>query len=68
MQYAAEMESVAMVYIPSFIKIDSGFQKLLGGSTDTPTQTRWRSHKATRGKWAKNNVYLVQVVEKFESA
>jgi hypothetical protein len=31
MKYAAEMGPVAMIYIPSFIKIGSGIQKLLRG-------------------------------------
>jgi hypothetical protein len=38
MKYAVEMGSVAMIYIPSFIKIGSGIQKLVGGihrHTDT---------------------------------
>jgi hypothetical protein len=37
MKYATEMGSVAMIYIPSFIKIGSGIQKLIvgGGFTDT---------------------------------
>jgi hypothetical protein len=38
MKYAVEMGSVAMIYIPSFIKISSGIQKLIGGiyrRTDT---------------------------------
>jgi hypothetical protein len=30
MKYAVEMGSGAMIYIPSFIKIGSGIQKLLG--------------------------------------
>jgi hypothetical protein len=39
MKYAVEMGSGAMIYIPSFIKIGSGIQKLLGGDTNTDTQT-----------------------------
>jgi hypothetical protein len=36
MKYAIEMSSGAMIYIPSFIKIGSGIQKLIvGGFTDT---------------------------------
>jgi hypothetical protein len=31
MKYAAEMGLAAMIYIPSFIKIGSGIQKLAGG-------------------------------------
>jgi hypothetical protein len=31
MKYAVEMGSGAMIYIPSFVKIDSGIQMLLGG-------------------------------------
>jgi hypothetical protein len=31
MKYVVEMGSVAMIYIPSFIKIDSAIQKLIGG-------------------------------------
>jgi hypothetical protein len=30
MKYAVEMGSGAMMYIPSFIKIGSGIQKLIG--------------------------------------
>jgi hypothetical protein len=36
MKYAVEMDSDDMIYIPSFIKIGSGIQKLMGGDpTDT---------------------------------
>jgi hypothetical protein len=31
MKYAVEMGSDAMIYTPSFIKIGSGIQKLIGG-------------------------------------
>jgi hypothetical protein len=31
MKYAVEMGSVAIIYIPSFIKIDSRIHKLYGG-------------------------------------
>jgi hypothetical protein len=31
MKYAVETGSVAMIYIPSFIKIDSSIQMLMGG-------------------------------------
>jgi hypothetical protein len=31
MKYCVEMGSGAMIYIPSFIKIGSGIQKLIGG-------------------------------------
>jgi hypothetical protein len=37
MNYAAEMGSGVMIYIPSFIKIASGIQKLKGKYTDTQT-------------------------------
>jgi hypothetical protein len=43
MKYADEVGSGAMIYIPSFIKIGSGNQKLIGGDT----QTTWGSHKPT---------------------
>jgi hypothetical protein len=39
MKDAVEMGSGAMIYIPSFIKIGSGIQKLIGGFRDT--QTAW---------------------------
>jgi hypothetical protein len=51
MKYAFEMGSVAMIYIPSFITIGLDIQKLLGGGD---TQTGWRSHTPTLGRWAKN--------------
>jgi hypothetical protein len=31
MKYAIEMGSYAVIYIPSFIKIDSGIKKLIAG-------------------------------------
>jgi hypothetical protein len=38
MKYAAEIGSGAMIYIPSFIRIGSGIQKLTWrGYTDTQT-------------------------------
>jgi hypothetical protein len=37
MEYAVEMGSGAMIYIPSFIKIDSAIQKLMGGGGYTDT-------------------------------
>jgi hypothetical protein len=33
MKYHVEMGSFAMTYIPSFIKIGSGIQKIIKGST-----------------------------------
>jgi hypothetical protein len=49
MKYAFEMGSGAMIYIPSFIKIDSGIQKSKWrGNSQTDSQTTaWRSHKPT---------------------
>jgi hypothetical protein len=39
MKYAVEMGSGAMIYIPSFIKIGSGIQKLMGrGDSQTHRQ------------------------------
>jgi hypothetical protein len=32
MKYAGEMGSVAMIYVPSFVKIGSCIQKLIGGN------------------------------------
>jgi hypothetical protein len=29
MKYVVEMDSIAMIYVPSFVKIGSGFQKLI---------------------------------------
>jgi hypothetical protein len=34
MEYAVQMGSGAMIYIPGFIKIGLGIQKLIGGYTD----------------------------------
>jgi hypothetical protein len=42
MKYEVEMGSGAMIYIPTFIKIDSAIQKLMWGEF---TDTAWRSHK-----------------------
>jgi hypothetical protein len=47
MKYASEMGSGAMIYIPSFIRIGSGIQKLIGARGFKDTQTAWRSHKPT---------------------
>jgi hypothetical protein len=35
MNCAVQMDSDAMIYIRSFIKIGSGIQKLIGGITDS---------------------------------
>jgi hypothetical protein len=44
MKYAAEIDSGAMLYIPSFINISSAIQKLTGGGY-TDTQRAWWSQK-----------------------
>jgi hypothetical protein len=41
MKCAVEMGSGAVIYIPSFIKIGSAIQKLLGGGGYKDTQTAW---------------------------
>jgi hypothetical protein len=46
MKYTIEMSSDAMVYIPSFVKIDSGIQELMGGGGNTGTQTARKSRKS----------------------
>jgi hypothetical protein len=38
MKYTAEMDSGATIYIPSFIKIGSGIQKLIGENSQTHRQ------------------------------
>jgi protein associated with RNAse G/E len=43
MKYAVDMGSGDMIYIPNFIYIGSGIQKLIMRST----QTAWKSHKPT---------------------
>jgi hypothetical protein len=45
MNYAVEMGSGATIYMPSFIDIGPGIQKLIGGGGFT--DTAWRSHKHT---------------------
>jgi hypothetical protein len=40
MNYAVEMSSDAMIYVPSFITIGSDIQKLFDENTDTDTQTQ----------------------------
>jgi hypothetical protein len=35
MKYAVKISSGVMIYIPSFIKIGAGIQKLIEGYTDT---------------------------------
>jgi hypothetical protein len=49
MKYVAEMDTGAMIYIPNFIKIGSGIQKLMSGGV-TDTQKARKSHKPTLGK------------------
>jgi hypothetical protein len=43
--YALEMGSGTIIHIPSFLKIESAIQKLMGGYIDI--QTARRSHKHT---------------------
>jgi hypothetical protein len=45
-----------MIYVPSFIKIGSGVQKLIGRDSQTHTQTAMLSHKH---KQKLNSVALV---------
>jgi hypothetical protein len=40
MNYAVEIGLSALIYIPSFIKIDSAIQKLIRGDTHTDTQRK----------------------------
>jgi hypothetical protein len=49
MKHAFEVDSVAMIYIPSLIKIGSSIQKLLEDA-QTHKQEVWRSHKRTLSK------------------
>jgi hypothetical protein len=51
MKHAVEMGSGVMIYITSFIKINSDSQSRLRGYTGT--QKGRRSHKPTLGKYAK---------------
>jgi hypothetical protein len=44
MKYAVEMGSGAVIYIPSFIKIDSGIQKLMKGREISLTHTHTHTH------------------------
>jgi hypothetical protein len=39
MKYAVEMGSDAMIFIPNFVKIGSGIQKMIGEDTYADTQT-----------------------------
>jgi hypothetical protein len=61
MKDAVEMGSVAMIHIPSFIKIGSDIQKLKGGGYAN-TQIGWRSHKPTFRKRLKiSNCQLLYI-------
>jgi hypothetical protein len=42
MKYSAEMDSGVMIYIPTFIKISSGIQKLIARDRQTHRQHRER--------------------------
>jgi hypothetical protein len=44
MKYAVEMGSGAMIYIPSFMKIGSGIQKLMGGGGDSKRHRQHGDH------------------------
>jgi hypothetical protein len=59
------MGSGAMIYVPSFIKIGSGVQKLIGGDTQTHTHRKQRDlisllsfqnkeSRLTRRRWKDN--------------
>jgi hypothetical protein len=39
MKYAREMYLVALIHIPSYMKIDLAIQKLIGGDTQTHRHT-----------------------------
>lgn len=46
MKYATEMGSVTKIYIPCFIRIDTGIQKLTGAETNADTDGKG-SHNST---------------------
>jgi hypothetical protein len=48
MKYTIEMGSGGMIYIPSFIKINSGIQKLIWGHLQTHRQNRDRIRLFTK--------------------
>jgi hypothetical protein len=58
MKYAVKTGSDAMIYtyIPSFIQIGSGIQKLMEGGVYTDTKIGRRSHSPTLGKQDKSAV------------
>jgi hypothetical protein len=58
MKYSVEMGSGAMIYIPSFIKIDSGIENLVWGGRDSQKHSI-KSHKPTLGKKAKDTSRLM---------
>jgi hypothetical protein len=71
MKYVVEMGSGGMLYIPSFLEIGSGIQKLLWGDTHTDTQTTWWSHRFTfiflgEVKLAKNKMWGKRLFVGFE--
>jgi hypothetical protein len=56
MNYDVEMGSGAMIYVPSFIKIDSAIQQLIRG--ESQTQTEWRSHTPL---WSSGQSFWLQI-------
>jgi hypothetical protein len=45
MKYAVEIGSGAMIYTRSFMKIDSGIHKLIGGDSQTYKHTDIQTHR-----------------------
>jgi hypothetical protein len=56
MKHAVEMGSGTVLYIPSFIKIGSSIQELIGV---IHRHTEWRSYKPTFGEYAKNRILRI---------
>jgi hypothetical protein len=61
-KYAVQTGSSATIYIPSYIKIDSGIQKLT--ARDSDTQTAWWSHKPSSifSKQGKEAINMIPTV------
>jgi hypothetical protein len=69
MKYAVEMGSDAMIYIPSFINICSGIQKLIGnGRIHTHTDISLLSffqNKESRLNMVKLSLYLMNIIRHY---
>jgi hypothetical protein len=63
MNYAVEMGSDTMLYVPSFVKTGSGIQKLIGGSPRYTIEKRLDGPQSRSGRRVEEKILHLTVTQ-----